>query len=44
MDHTCQSIFLRTIFIEQEIAKSIHFEEIFDEFKTLTTVHRRMLL
>jgi hypothetical protein len=35
---------LLTIFIEQEIAKSISFEEIIDEFKTLISFQRRMLL
>jgi hypothetical protein len=33
-----------TIFIEQEITKSLDMEEIIDEFKTLTPIQRRLPL
>lgn len=35
---------LMTIFIEQEIAKSINFDEIIEEFQTLTSNQRRLPL
>lgn len=35
---------LLTIFIEQEISKSLDMEEIIDEFKTLTPIQRRLPL
>ena len=35
---------LLTIFIEQEIVNSLDMEEIIDEFKTLTSIQRRLPL